>query len=290
MYERRSTADKAMDIINQIQPFTKKAWIIGGAIVGILLILMFNPFYKVPAGNRGVVLNWGAVGDTVRGEGLHVRVPVAQQIVMVNVQIQKSQTDADAASKDLQVIHTQIALNYHIIPEKANVVYQNIGLGYKEKVIDPAVQEIVKAVTARYTAVELITQREKVRGEIHDMLASRLIVNNIAVNDFAVMNFKFSDTFTTSIEAKQTAEQNAFKAERDLTRIKTEAEQKIASAKGEAEALRLQRENVTPLLLQLRMIEVLEKRWNGQMPSVITGGSGGLMLDATQLVKEHAKK
>lgn len=278
-----------MQVSEQTLVQIKSRAIMTGVALLVLLIGFFflNPFVIVGAGERGVVLNFGAVGKTVLDEGLHVRVPIMQRIIKTDVKVQKSQTDADAASKDLQDIHTTIAVNHHIVPDKANWIYQNIGISYKERLIDPAVQEVVKAVTAKYTAVELITQREKVRGEIKEMLKQRMSGYSIMVDDLSIVNFRFSQQFTAAIEEKQTAEQKALKAQRDLERIKIEAEQKVAQAKAEAEALRLQKENVSPLLVQLRQIEVLDKKWNGQMPLVMSGGQGGVlpMMDMTQLLK-----
>jgi regulator of protease activity HflC (stomatin/prohibitin superfamily) len=244
-------------------------------IVLLVLFLMMNPFVKIGAGERGVVLNFGAVQNYVLGEGLHFRVPIMQQIIKMDVKVQKSQTDAAAASADIQETRSTIALNYHIEPEKANWVYQNIGTEFKARIIDPAVQEVVKAVTARYTAVNLITKRDKVREEIKELLKERLSAYGITVDDFAIIDFQFSEQFAQAIEAKQTAEQLALKAERDLERIKIEAEQKIAAAKAEAESLRLQKQNVSPDLIKLRQIEATMKaidKWNGIMPKV-TGGA-----------------
>lgn len=261
-----------IDITERKWPGWLKYGIIAGVIVFILILL--NPFVIVGPGERGVVLTFGAVEDYVFDEGLHFRIPFVQKIVIMDVKVHKSQTDAAAASKDLQFTHSTIAVNYHILPEKANWVYQNIGKNYKEKVIDPAVQEVVKAVTARYTAVELITQRERVREEIMELLKKRLMAYNIVVDDFSIVNFEFSQQFTQAIEAKQTAEQLALKAQRDLERVKIEAEQKITQARAEAEALRLQKENVTPELIKLRMIEASLKaieKWDGHLPK-ITGG------------------
>jgi regulator of protease activity HflC (stomatin/prohibitin superfamily) len=198
-----------------------------------------------------------------------------QKVVKLDIKIHKAQTDADSVSKDLQDTKSTIAVNYHLVPEKANRIYQEIGAEFKDRIIDPAVQEVVKAITANYTAVELITQREKVRGEIKDLLKQRLLTYNVIVDDFAIVNFKFSNVFEQAIEAKQTAEQLALKAQRDLERIKVEAEQKIASAKAEAESLRLQKENVTPQLIELRKIEANIKaieKWDGHMPQ-FTGGT-----------------
>ena len=175
-------------------------------IVAVLFVFMIlNPFVIIDAGERGVVLNFGAVQPSVYGEGLHIRVPIMQKIYKMDVKVQKSQTDAESVSKDLQDTRSTIAVNYHILPQKANWVYQNIGTEYKERIIDPAVQEVVKAVTAKCTAVELITQREKVRSEIKDMLLQRLITYNIVVDDFSIVNFSFSQQFT-SAEVKAAVE------------------------------------------------------------------------------------
>lgn len=244
-------------------------------IIALILIFFLSPFVIIGAGERGVVLNFGAVQPDVLDEGLHLRVPIMQRVEKLDVRVQKAQTEADSVSKDLQDTKSTIALNFHIFPEKANWVFQNLGPDFKVRIIDPTVQEVVKAITARYTAVELITQREKVRNEIKELLKQRLINYHITVDDFSIVNFSFSQQFTHAIEEKQVAEQRALKAQRDLERIKIEAEQKIAQAKAEAEALRLQKENVTPQLVQLRKIEASLKaieKWDGKLPKV-TGGA-----------------
>jgi len=256
-------------------------------IIGALVLLMMNPFVIVGAGERGIVLNFGAVQPVVLGEGIHFRIPIMQRVVKIDVKVHKSETGAEAASKDLQDIRSTIAVNYHILPDKANWVYQHLGIEFKDRIIDPAVQEVVKAITAKYNAVELITQREKVRDEIKGLLKSRLLNYNVVVDDFSIVNFKFSQQFEQAIEAKQTAEQFALKAQRDLERIKIEADQKIASARAEAESLRLQKENVTPQLIKLRQIEASIKaieKWDGHMPKVSSGAVP--FIDMRSLEKE----
>jgi regulator of protease activity HflC (stomatin/prohibitin superfamily) len=243
----------------------------------IMLIFVFSrPWVQVGAGERGVVLNFGAVQDNVIGEGLHFRIPVVQTVALMDVKVQKSLTNAAASSSDLQEVSSEVALNYHIIPDKANVVYQTIGLNFKERIIDPAVQEVVKAVTARYTAEELITKRPAVSEAMRANLSERLLEHNIAVDAFSIVGFSFSKIFMEAIESKQTAEQLALKARRDLERIKIEAEQKITAATAEAESLRLQRANISPDLIELRRIEANLKaidKWNGILPQVTGGGA-----------------
>jgi len=247
-------------------------------IVGAILVffLFLNPWVQIGAGERGIVLNFGAVQDKVLEEGLHFRVPIMQQVTRVDVKVQKAQTDAAAASADLQDVSSTVAINYHIIPDKANIVYQSIGIHFKERIIDPAVLEVVKAVTAKYTAEELITKRPAVSDAMKLSLTERLLAHNIAVDAFSIVGFSFSKIFMEAIESKQTAEQLALKAKRDLDRIKIEAEQKITAARAEAESLRLQRANISPDLIELRKIEANLRaidKWNGILPQVTGGGA-----------------
>lgn len=250
-----------------------KYWYISIPVV-FVLVMMFNPFVVIGAGERGVVLNFGAVSEHILNEGLHFRIPIVQQVVVMDVKVLKKTTDAAAASKDLQNTQSRIALNYHIDPSKANVIYQNIGLDYESRIISPAVQEVVKAVTARYTAGELITQREKVGLEIKEQLGARLEQFNMVVDALSIIDFEFSKQFVDAIESKIAAEQFALKAKQDLERVKIEAEQKVANARAEAESLRLQKGNVSGELIRLREIEARIKaieKWNGVLPRVNGG-------------------
>lgn len=247
-------------------------------IIGIILLLFLfaRPWVEIGAGERGVVLNFGAVQKDVLGEGLHFRIPVVQTVALMDVKVQKSLTHAAASSSDLQEVSSEVALNYHIIPDKANLVYQNIGIHFKERIIDPAVQEVVKAVTANYSAEELITKRPAVSEAMRATLSERLMTHNISVDAFSIVGFSFSKIFMEAIESKQTAEQLALKAKRDLDRIKIEAEQKITAATAEAESLRLQRANISLDLIELRKVEANLRaidKWNGILPQVTGGGA-----------------
>ncbi|HEY4708519.1 MAG TPA: prohibitin family protein [Thermodesulfobacteriota bacterium] len=245
-----------------------------GLVVGFFILRAVNPFVIINAGERGIVLNFGAVSEKVLGEGLHFRVPVYQKVVNMNVKVQVKNAEAAAASKDLQDTHSTVALNYQVLPDKVNWIYQNIGLNYGDVITAPAVQEVVKAVTAKYTAVELITQRERVKAEVRDALKERLVTYGILLTDLSITNFGFSDQFTKAIESKQTAEQLALKAQRDLERVKFEAEQTVVNATAQAKSLALQKANVTSELVRLREVELMAKaieKWNGVMPQVTSG-------------------
>ncbi|HJW56022.1 MAG TPA: prohibitin family protein [Burkholderiaceae bacterium] len=250
--------------------------VINVALIVIVLALLWAlaPFAAVPAGYRGVMTTFGNPSNDIMSEGLHFRLPLAQRLNLVNVSIQKGEGDGDAASRDMQTVHTKIALNYHIKPEAAVTVFRDLGNQPGERIIIPAVQEAVKAVTARFTAEELIAKRTDVRDQIIAQLRERLARHGIVVDEFSIVNFNFSKSFNDAIEAKTTAEQLKLKAERDLQRIEVEARQKITQAKAEAEALAAQRLQVTAELIRLREIEnqrfAIEK-WDGHLPNVSGG-------------------
>ena len=247
------------------------------AIVVVVLVVLINAFETIGAGERGVVFNkFGGVEDAVLGEGLRFKIPFVQDIIPIDVKIQKSETAVAASSKDLQMVSSTIAVNYHVDPAAANKIYQDVGLSYKERIIDPAVQESMKAATAQFTAEELITRRGEVSVQIKDMLSDRLLAHSILVDEFNIVDFSFSAVFNEAIEMKQTAEQAALKAQRDLERVKIEAEQQITSARAEAEGQRLQRETISDEILQLRAIE----KWDGHLPQVTSGGTPFIDLKA----------
>jgi len=236
----------------------------------VVLVLLFNSFGTVGAGERGVKTRFGAVTEGVIGEGLYVKMPFIEKVFILDVKTQKDETAASAASKDLQTVNSQVALNYSIKHESVANLYQNVGIEYKTRLIDPAIQESVKASTAKFTAEELITKREEVKEDIRLALATRLAPSGIVVENFSIINFDFSKSFNEAIEAKVTAEQNALAAKNKLAQVEYEAKQAIESAKGRAEALRVESVAISsnPKVLELRAIE----KWNGVLPQV-TGGN-----------------
>jgi regulator of protease activity HflC (stomatin/prohibitin superfamily) len=242
------------------------------AFLGFLLFM--STYFVVDAGERGVVLRFGEVNRIV-DPGLHFKLPFAEDVVRMTVRVQKGTTKTEAASKDLQVVQTTMVLNYNLEPSKAGAMYSTIGLNYGEKVIEPVVKESFKAAAARYTAEELISKREALKTEVRNYLRDQLAKFGITVVELSITDFEFSQEFNKAIESKQTAEQHALRAKRDLERIKVEAQQKIASAQAEAESLRLQRQVISPELIKLRQIEAQMKaidKWDGKLPNV-TGGT-----------------
>lgn len=262
-------------------------WKIAAAVLLLILIFLFRPLVVIDAGHRGVVTNFGKVLPEILGEGLHWRIPVMQNVHEINVQIRKGEGAGDAASKDLQSVHTQIAINYHLDPAAVATTYQEIGdlSLVDERIIQPAVQEAVKASTAKFTAEELITKRAEVRDDISSFMKDRLNRHGIILDEFSITNFAFSTEFNAAIEAKVTAEQDTLKAQQVLNRVKIDSEQKVVTAKAEAEAkivsaqadaeaLRLQKQEISPLLIELRNTDntrMAISKWNGVLPTTTSG-------------------
>lgn len=257
------------------QSVIRKVAATGFVLFGLYLL---SPVVVVTAGDRGVMTTFGRADDQVYQPGIHFRIPLAQSMHMMDVRLQKGEGEGDAASKDLQSVHTRIAINYHLDPKEVVNVFRNIGPSADiaaDRIIIPAAQEAVKAVTARFTAEELVSRRTEVRDAIGALLREKMQRHGLMLDEFAIVNFAFSRSFAEAIEAKVKAEQEKLKAERDLQRIEVEAKQKVASAKAEADALALQRQQITADLLALRRIENEReaiRKWDGKLPNV-TGGT-----------------
>jgi regulator of protease activity HflC (stomatin/prohibitin superfamily) len=245
-----------------------------GAVFFVLLFafLIMNPLGTIGAGERGILLRFSAVTGKILGEGLYFRIPIVERVVTMDIKIQKETAEASAASKDLQTVHSNVAINFHIDPERVAGIYQEVGVDYKERIIDPAMQEGVKAITARFTAEELITKREMVKDEVKNLLREKLAPRGIIVDEFNIVDFGFSASFNSAIEAKVTAEQQALAAKNKLEQIKFEADQRVAEARGKAEAIRVESEALrsNPQILELRALE----KWDGVLPQVT--GAGGV--------------
>src|SRR5918996_5650201 len=266
-------------------------------IVGIIIIavIAISSVRMVDAGHRGILVQFGNVdADVSLDEGLHFVVPFRDNVVQMEVRTQKVVENAASASKDLQDVSTQVALNYHLNPDRAQIVYQRLGFDYGNRVIAPTIQESVKQVTARFNAEELITKRETVKNQIEDQIKARLAPYNIIVDAISITEFQFSQQFRTAVEAKVEAQQRALQAQNELRRIQIEAQQNEAQAIGEqkaniARAEEIKQSNVLQAEGKEQAITIIDQqlrnnptylewlkatKWNGVLP-LVTGGSGG---------------
>ncbi len=253
----------------------KKKLIFALIVAAVVIALGAFSVVVVPAGHTGVQVTLGAVGGDVLQEGMHFKVPFVTNIVVMDNRVLKTEVECSSASKDLQTVSSTIALNYRVGRENSASIYKNVGTNFEAIIVNPAIQECVKSVTAKYTAEELITERQRVGDQMKEALREKITPYGLDIEVFNIISFEFSEEFTAAIEAKQTAQQNALKAEQDLARIKVEAEQKVEQARAEAEAYRLKNEQITDQTLMMEWIS----KWDGKLPAV--AGEGGYMFDVS---------
>ena len=260
-----------------------------GVILGIIVLIVIGVLVAasvqiVDAGNRGVLRHWNAVDTNVPplDEGLHFVVPFQDSVVNMEVRTLKFVKETSSASNDLQTVSTEVTVNYRPSPDSVHILFKEVGLEYENRIIQPAIEEVVKQITARYNAEELITKRSQVKQDITQEITSRLNEFNIITDVVSITNFEFSTLFDRAIEAKVEAEQKAKKAENDLIRIEVEARQleaqaeglakaNIAEATGEAEAIQIINDALAQNPFYLEWLKT--QAWDGELPLVV--GEGG---------------
>ena len=258
-----------------------------------VFILVGSSFTVIGPGEKGVIVSRfsGVNLDRTMSEGMNFKIPFVEWVEKMSIQKRKYVANAVASSKDLQDVSTSIALNYSLVPEKLPQLRQEIGLDFEAIVIQPITQEIVKQVTAQYTAAELITQRPKVKEEIAKKYRMELQKSHLIFHELSITNFEFSASYSRAIEEKQVAEQRALAeqqkkklaitlaegkraarqeaAEAELFEKTKQAEAILVTAEKEAEAQRILSESVTDKVLMLRFLE----KWDGKLPKVTAGES-----------------
>ena len=258
-------------------------------VVILAVIFLGSSFVVIPAGHTGVALTFGKVEDVVLQEGLHFKVPFVQKIVVVDNRIVKLDVNTEAFSKDLQTITTVVAVNYHVGKENSQNLYKTVGMGFEEVLITPAVNEVLKAVTAKYTAVELVSSRAEVSMLLDEGLNEKMNAYGIFINELNIINWDFSEEYINAVEAKQVAEQNLIKTrteqEQALVIANTEAQKRVIAAEAEAneikvlaqanaESNRIITESISELLIKYQTVS----KWDGKLPTVMSG-SDNMLID-----------
>lgn len=261
-------------IINSGSKFNvpKKAIIITVSVIAALIIL-FNSITIIDAGHTGVINTLGRVSENVLQEGIHMKIPFVQRIIKMDNRIVKLEVETEAFSKDLQTVATTLAINYRVAKDKSYAIYKNVGSDYETILVTPAVNEVLKAITAQYTAEESVTNRSLISQGLIEQLNDKLNKNGIYVEDVNIINFDFSDAYVSAIEEKQVAEQRLLKA-------KTEKEEAIVKAEAEAETVRIQAEaqakanQILNKSINANLIEYEKiQKWNGELPKVTDGSA-----------------
>ena len=271
-----------------------------GMVVVLLILfsLLWGTFVIVPAGSRGVVLWWGSVEHRIMNEGLNFKVPLAETVMKVDVRVQPHPfREIDASSKEYQIVKMTGMMNFHIDPAFVNDLYQKVGLDFAEKVIDPAFNDFVKEVVPIYPIGEILPKREEIRQTAMKKLGNNLARYHIVVDDIYFGNIRFSPEYEKAIEAKQVAQQQVETQKQVLAQREIEAHQKVATAKGDAEAILVVAQeqakanevlahSLTPILVSYKSIE----RWNGVLPQVAGGAIPFIELGKMQGLPEASSQ
>lgn len=259
---------------------------VGRVVTAVVLAIacvwvVLGAWFITPPGYSGVVTRAGSVQDTIYDEGFHLKMPLLDTAYAVNTQtLTFSGKGIDAGTKDLQSVTAEVAVIFSVDKVDVKDVYRN----YRDvetlqvRALQPVIEEAFKAAASGHTAEELITKRATVRDKLLLSVREKLQPHFVTVKDVNITNFTFSKGFSTAVEAKVTAEQQAKKAEHDLARIRTEGEQRVATAKAEAEAIKAQADAINKQggaeYVQLKWIE----KWNGALPTTQLAAGGAMPL------------
>ncbi len=256
--------------------------IIAGVLVAlIVLVVGANCLTIVDAGHTGVVVTLGKVNEGVLSEGMHIKAPFVQKVIKIDNRITKLEVSTEAFSKDLQTVSTTLAINYRVDSKMSYSLYKNIGANYEEVLVTPAVNEVLKAITAKYTAEESVTNRSLISEGLVEGLNEKLNDSGLYITDVNIINFDFSEAFITAIEEKQVAQQKLLKAETEkqtaITNAEAEAEATRIRAEAEADANKKIKASLDDNVIRSKFYD----KWNGELPqamgsdSVITSIDGG---------------
>ncbi|MHB8893053.1 MAG: prohibitin family protein [Candidatus Limnocylindrales bacterium] len=264
-----------------------------GAVIGAVLVVigMASPFVEVPAGNVGVLMNFGQVQAGTLEPGLHIVQPIVQHVVNVDTRVQPHQfQEIDAASKEYQTVRLTGTMNYHVDGQYASDLYQRVGTDFASKVIDPAFNDYIKAVVPTYTVDSILGARDEIRQKAKDALAGNLIQYHIIVDDIYIANIAFSNEFQAAIEAKQVAQQQVQTEQQILAQKDIQAQQavrvaqgqadaQVALAKGQAESNQLIAASLSDPVLQYQLINKLSDKIN----VMLVPSGNGFLLDLKNL-------
>jgi len=266
------------------------------AAVVLIVLMVFWPFRTVPTGSRGVLTQFGAI-KKIEPEGL-VIVPPWQKLALFSIRAEEAQIDeADGSTSDTQPVKVSLTVRYSIQTDRVSEVYEKYSHnGDLSSYVQTATQEVFKAVTARYSAPDLIAKRSQVSVDINQALKEKLNMYGAQVINIDMRNFSFSDTYMHAINEKVTQEQLRLAAENKVRTVEAEQRAKVVTAQADADALKAQADGeayatVTAAnaqaealkaqndalakskeVLELRRIEVEKikaEKWNGELPQHI---------------------
>ncbi len=250
----------------------------------IVVLLIYFSGAIVNAGHVGVVTTFGRVEENVLHPGFHLVVPIAQRINQIDTRVQPHPfKEIDAASQEMQTVTLTGMMNYHLEASQANYLFQNVGLDFPVKVIDPAFNDFIKEVVPQYPAVQILQSREVIRTLAREKLGNNLQRYGIIVDDIYIANIQFSKDYQTAIEKKQTAQQMVETEQQVLAQKQVQAQQRVVDARASADAQVVQAQGeatsneVRTKSISPQLIDYIRwSKWDGKLPMVSGSGTNTL--------------
>jgi regulator of protease activity HflC (stomatin/prohibitin superfamily) len=263
------------------------------AIVVAIVMLGISLFItQVPTGFTGVLTTFGKVEEKTLDSGINFKMPW-QKIVVMDNREQRAPFAFNAFSSDIQQTVVSGSINYKIDQPTAMNLYKTIGTEYSDTLIAPRLFENTKVVFSRYTAENLISQRDILADEVLNLMKSDLEEYGITIISISIEDIDFTDAFTNAIEAKQVATQEKLRAqtvqeqatmeaeaEAERLKIKADTDAEVARVQADAEAYATltrasaeadANEKINASLTQELIEYVKAHMWNGQLPSTFVG-------------------
>jgi prohibitin 2 len=256
-----------------------------GVVLLVGFMLLMGSYFTCSPGEVAVKTRMGKLVGSY-GEGIHFKLPFIEGVSKFSIQIERSDIKTEAFSKDLQQMTADLAVNHRIQQNTIESVYRNLGPNYVQNIVDPMIQEILKSITAKYSAEEVIANRMAVVKELNELAKAKLLEKEIVVTDISIVDLSFKEAFMAAVEQKQIAEQQSKQAEKLVAKAKQEADQMIATARGQAEALKLQREQITPMMLESKRLDITREavaKWGGGVPQYMGGNMPVPFIDAAMM-------
>lgn len=234
-------------------------------------------------GQIGIVYNRiGGLSETRKCmEGMNFIIPWFQRTIVYDVKTRPQLINTQSGSKDLQMIQISLRVLFRPNPQRLTFIYRRLGTDYEERVLPSIVNEVTKAVVAKYNASELLTKREIVSREIIDILSKRAGDFEILLDDVSITHIAFSKEYTAAVEAKQVAQQESERAKYIVDKAIQEKKQIVIRAEGEAQSAQLIGNAIknNPAFLQLRQIEASK-----DVANIISGSANKVYLNSGNLL------
>ncbi|HXG50731.1 MAG TPA: prohibitin family protein [candidate division Zixibacteria bacterium] len=275
----------------------------GAGVAVAVIVVVTSIFVVIPAGHVGVKVLFGNVDPQPLREGLNVVWNPLYDVVRMDTRVVKFQERYDAASKDQQIVHVVMALNFRLLPDRAPEVYRAIGPNYVNVIVAAAAPEVLKANTAKHNVAEILQQRQLIKLDVQKGLTEWLARYGLALNEVSLADIRFDKKYEEAVENAQIAERNSVAADWNararIATLRGEGEAELEKAKGEAAAKRLRADaeeyyntkvaaSLRPLVIQQQYLA----RWDGKLPQFLTGGGaqGPLLMLPGNLLQDRADK